>query len=79
MNRLIVNADDFGISHEVNEAISLCFMKGYINQTTIMVNMPFFCEAIEMAKKYAPYYTAQESMMNEQETNAEIILSESFR
>ena len=36
-------------------------------------------EIIEMAKKYAPYYTAQESLMNEQETNAEIILSESFR
>jgi len=36
-------------------------------------------EIIEMAKKYAPYYTAQESMMNEHETSAEIILSESFR
>ena len=36
-------------------------------------------EIIEMAKKYAPYYASQESLMNEQETNAEIILSESFR
>ena len=35
-------------------------------------------EIIDMAKKYAPYYTAQESLLNEQETNAEIILSESF-
>ena len=35
-------------------------------------------EIIEMAKKYAPYYTAQESLLNEQETEAEIILSESF-
>ena len=31
-----------------------------------------------MAKKYSPYFVAQESQMNEQETNAEIILSESF-
>lgn len=36
-------------------------------------------EIIEMAKKYAPYFMAQESRLNEQETNAEIILSESFR
>lgn len=36
-------------------------------------------EIIEMAKKYAPYYIAEESLMNEQETEAEIILSESFQ
>ena len=35
-------------------------------------------EIIDMAKKYSPYFVAQESQMNEQETNAEIILSESF-
>jgi len=36
-------------------------------------------EIIEMANKYAPYYTAEESIANEQEGDAEIILSESFR
>ncbi len=36
-------------------------------------------EIIQMAKKYSPYFMAQESQLNEQETNAEIILSESFR
>ena len=36
-------------------------------------------EIIEMAKKYAPYYMAQEADYSQQETNAEIILSESFR
>ena len=36
-------------------------------------------EIIEMAKKYAPYYMAEESLLNEQETDAEIILSESFQ
>ena len=35
-------------------------------------------EIIGMAKKYSAYYMAQESQLNEQETNAEIILSESF-
>ena len=38
-----------------------------------------FSEIIEMAKKYAPYYMAEESLLNEQETDAEIILSESFQ
>lgn len=36
-------------------------------------------EITEMAKKYAPYYMAEESRLNEQETDAEIILSESFK
>lgn len=36
-------------------------------------------EIIEMAKKYSAYYMAQESLLNEQESNAEIILSESFK
>lgn len=36
-------------------------------------------EIIEMAKKYAPYFMAEESRLNEQETDAEIILSESFQ
>lgn len=36
-------------------------------------------EIIEIAKKYSAYYMAQESQLNEQETNAEIILSESFK
>ena len=36
-------------------------------------------EIIEMAKKYSAYYMAEESLMNEEETDAEIILSESFK
>lgn len=36
-------------------------------------------EIIEMAKKYSAYYMAQETQLNEQETNAKIILSESFK
>ena len=38
-----------------------------------------FSEIIEMAKKYAPYYMAEEALINEKETEAEIILSESFK
>ena len=36
-------------------------------------------EILQMANKYAPYYMAQESMLNQQESVAEIILSESFK
>lgn len=36
-------------------------------------------EIIEMAKKYAPYYMAEEALLNEKESDAEIILSESFK
>ena len=37
-----------------------------------------FSEIITMAQKYAPYYIAEETMLNQQETDAEIILSEKF-
>jgi len=47
----IVNADDFGKSEEVNRAICECFEKGYINRTTLMVNMPFATQAVELAKE----------------------------
>lgn len=38
-----------------------------------------FSEIITMAQKYAPYYIAEVTMLNQQETDAEIILSESFQ
>ena len=38
-----------------------------------------FSEIITMAQKYVPYYIAEETMLNQQETDAEIILSESFQ
>ena len=49
MQRLIINADDFGISHEVNEAIVESFDRFMITGTTLMVNMPFADEAVELA------------------------------
>lgn len=36
-------------------------------------------EIIQMAKKYAPYYMAEEALFKAQESEAEIILSESFK
>lgn len=46
----IVNADDFGYSFSVNKAICEAFKRNLISQATIMVNMPAFDEAEEIAK-----------------------------
>lgn len=46
---MIINADDFGYSHSVNNAVAECFENGLINRTTIMVNMPFAEEAASLA------------------------------
>ncbi len=51
MIRAIVNGDDFGMSAEVNEAVVESFERGFITNTTLMVNMPFADEAVELAKK----------------------------
>lgn len=49
---IIVNADDFGYSEKVNEAITEAFIHGYINRTTLMVNMPAVSSALLLAQKY---------------------------
>ena len=49
--RLVVNADDFGLNLEVNKAIAEAFELGYINQTTLMVNMPCCKAAMELARQ----------------------------
>lgn len=51
-NRLIVNADDFGKSEAVNRGIAESFRLGLVNQTSVMVNMPFVDEAIRIAQDY---------------------------
>ena len=45
----IINADDFGLSKSVNDAIRICFDKGYVNRTTVMTNMPAFDECYQIA------------------------------
>lgn len=49
MIRAIINGDDFGISENVNEAVRECFEKGLITNTTLMVNMPYADQAVDMA------------------------------
>jgi predicted glycoside hydrolase/deacetylase ChbG (UPF0249 family) len=51
IKELIINADDFGLKSSVNKAIVDSFNTGLINSATIMVNMPGFEEAVELAHK----------------------------
>jgi chitin disaccharide deacetylase len=51
IKEIIINADDYGLKSSVNKAIIDSFSMGLINSTTIMVNMPGFEEAIELAHK----------------------------
>jgi len=48
--RLIVNADDFGFAHGVNEGILLAFQSGVLTSATIMANGQAFDEAAAIAR-----------------------------
>jgi|SRR5438067_563932 len=51
--KIIVNADDFGMSAEINRAIVEAFEKHEISSATLMANMPGFEEACELAHRHA--------------------------
>lgn len=51
MLNVIINADDFGDSLEINKAILKAFNSGWITSATIMANRPGFEEAIEYAHR----------------------------
>ena len=48
--RLIVNADDFGLSPSVNEAVVRAHRDGILTSASLMVNAPGFAEAVELAR-----------------------------
>lgn len=50
MKRLIVNADDFGLSEGINQAIMLGHRQGIITSATLMANGAGFASAVEMAR-----------------------------
>ena len=50
--KLIINADDFGLTKGVNKAIAELINKNILTSTTLMVNMPEFENAVELIKKY---------------------------
>ena len=50
--RIIINADDLGMSREVNAAIETAIKEGCISSSTIMANAPAFDDAVRIAKLY---------------------------
>lgn len=51
MTKLIINADDFGLSKGVNHGIVDCYRYGLCKSTTLMVNMPAARHAANLAKE----------------------------
>ena len=48
MKKLIITADDYGMSRAVNDAIDAGIDAGLITSTNVMTNMPFYKEAIKL-------------------------------
>lgn len=51
MKKLIINADDFGLTTGCNKGIIEAIKNGIVTSTTLMFNMPKSEEAIELAKE----------------------------
>ncbi len=49
--RLIVNADDFGRSASINEAVIRAHREGILTTASLMVNEPGFVEAVSLARE----------------------------
>jgi hopanoid biosynthesis associated protein HpnK len=52
MKKLIVNADDFGLTAGVNRAIIEGHTRGIVSSATLMANMPAFDDAVRLAKEH---------------------------
>ena len=49
-DKIIFNADDFGISKGVNEAICKAYHEGILNSASLMVNQKYAKEAVKLHK-----------------------------
>jgi len=53
LRRLIINADDFGLTEGINRAIAECHDTGVVTSTTLMANSAAFDDAVAIAKSYS--------------------------
>ena len=51
MKQLIVTADDFGYSRQVNKAIIKCFKDGVVTSISLIANTKYFDESIKLLKQ----------------------------
>ena len=49
---LIINADDFGMCHAINEAIVQTLLEGVVSSTTLMVPCPWSAHAMRLLKEH---------------------------
>jgi predicted glycoside hydrolase/deacetylase ChbG (UPF0249 family) len=52
---LIINADDLGISLEVNRGIFIAYEKGVITDSSLLIKGPYAQQALKMIKKNPPF------------------------
>ncbi len=50
--KVILNADDFGMTHEANLGIKKALTEGFASQTSVVVNTNYFDEAVDIAERY---------------------------
>ncbi|MCF7907361.1 MAG: ChbG/HpnK family deacetylase [Candidatus Omnitrophica bacterium] len=50
MKKVIINADDFGLTEGINKGIIEAHKKGAVTSASLMTNMPSFYDAIRLAK-----------------------------
>src|SRR5262245_58207581 len=50
--RLIVTADDFGLTHGINEAIVRSYRQGIVTSASLIVTGPAFESAADLARQY---------------------------
>lgn len=49
--KIILNADDFGLTHEANLGIAKAFDEGFCSQASMVTNTNYFDEAVSLAEK----------------------------
>jgi chitin disaccharide deacetylase len=52
MKKLILNSDDFGMCHSINQGVVKAFTEGLLTQASVMVPTPWFEEAVVLAKRH---------------------------
>jgi chitin disaccharide deacetylase len=52
VRRLIINADDFGRSHSINQAVIRAHREGVLTTASLMVNGPAVDEAVALARQH---------------------------
>lgn len=52
MKRIIITADDYGLSKSVNEAIEACLAADIVHSTCVMMNMPEYAEMVSLKDRF---------------------------